>query len=74
MKKYEVMLGEVIRYLQTNPVIAAIVAIVLLVFLIKKPKLFFLLIVIVVVAIGVKELFVKLTSLMSAHQKSPFSN
>lgn len=74
MKKYEEMLREVIKYLQANPVIAAIVAVILLVFLIKKPKLFFLLIVIAIVAVGVKELFVKLTSMMAAHQRSPFSS
>jgi Na+/H+ antiporter NhaC len=73
MKKYEEILRETIRYFQANPVIAAIVAIILLVFIIKKPKLFFLLLVLAVAAIGVKELFVRLSSVMAAHQKSPFS-
>lgn len=73
MKRYDEILKEGIKYSQANPVIAAVAAIILLVFLFKKPKLFFLLLFLVVAAIGVMELFEKLSSMMSAHQVSPFS-
>ena len=73
MERYNAILKEGIKYSQANPVIAAVVAIILLVFLLKKPKLFFLLISLAVASIGVIELFGKLSSMMKAHQKSPFS-
>ena len=73
MKRYEVVFNAVIKYSQDNPVIAAIVGIILLVFLIKRPKLFFLLLFFVIAGIGVVELFEKLSAMMAAHQKSPFT-
>jgi membrane protein implicated in regulation of membrane protease activity len=73
MKRYEEVFNAVIKYSQDNPVIAAIVGIILLVFLIKRPKLFFLLLFFVIAGIGVVELFEKLSAMMAAHQKSPFT-
>lgn len=73
MKNYDAILKEGIEYFQSNPVIAAVVVIILLVFLYKKPKLFFLLLFLAIAAVAVKELFVKLSSMMAAHQESPFS-
>jgi membrane protein implicated in regulation of membrane protease activity len=73
MERYNAILKEIIKYSQDNPVIAAVAAIFLLVFLFKKPKLFFLLLFLAVASIGVVELFSRLSSMMAAHQKSPFS-
>ena len=73
MKRYEEVFKAIIKYSQDNPVIAAIVAIILLFILIKRPKLFFLLLFLFIAGIGVVELFEKLSGMMEAHQKSPFS-
>ena len=54
-------------------IIIPIVAIILLFILIKRPKLFFLLLFLFIAGIGVVELFEKLSGMMEAHQKSPFS-